>query len=290
MTASPSSHDPKIDAQLERSLLGIEIPPCPEILIRIMAEMHKEEPDYHRLTNLISADVALSAGLIKTTNSPFFARSQRARSVHDALTILGLRFASHTIAGIILRNLFPNTPNMVRFWDASARTARLCAWLAYKLDIPGFHADDAYTFGLFHDCGIPVLMVRFPQYKEVLAQANRNSQTEFTLIEESLIQTNHAVVGSALTRSWWLPEDMCQAIRHHHDLTALVPNSPLPKAHRQFIATTQLAEHFSQQQLGLDFTEEWPKFCAASLKTLQIDEEDLEFLHNEAKQIVSAAE
>jgi hypothetical protein len=112
MTASPSSHDPKIDAQLERSLLGIEIPPCPEILIRIMAEMHKEEPDYHRLTDLISADVALSAGLIKTTNSPFFARSQRARSVHDALTILGLRFASHTIAGIILRNLFPNTPNM----------------------------------------------------------------------------------------------------------------------------------------------------------------------------------
>jgi HD-like signal output (HDOD) protein len=290
MTDSPSHPSPNLDPQLERSLLGIEIPPCPEILIRILDEMHREEPDYHRLSDLISADVALAAGLIKTTNSPFFARSQRARSVHDALTILGLRVTSHTIAGIILRNLFPNTPIMMRFWDASARTARLSAWLAYKLDIPGFHSEDAYTFGLFHDCGIPILMMRFPQYKEVLGQANRNTLSEFTAIEESLVQTNHAVVGSALTRSWWLPEDMCQAIRHHHDLTALTPDSTLPKLHRQFIATTQFAEHFSQHQLGLDITEEWPKFCASSLETLQIDEEDLEFLYAEARQVVSASE
>jgi HD-like signal output (HDOD) protein len=288
MTDSSSSQPPKIDSQLERSLLDIEIPPCPEVLIRIMAEMHKEEPDYHRLSNLISADVALAAGLIKTTNSPFFARAQRARSVHDALSVLGLRVASHTIAGIILRNLFPNTPSMVRFWDASARTARLSAWLARKLDIPGFNADDAYTFGLFHDCGIPVLMVRFPNYKEVLSLANRDTQNEFTTAEETLVKTNHALVGSALAQSWWLPEDMCIAIRHHHDLKALAPDSALPLIHRQYIATTQFAEHFAQHQLGLDFTQEWPKFSAASLETLQIDEEDLDFLYAEARQIVAS--
>jgi HD-like signal output (HDOD) protein len=290
MTDSPSIQAPIIDPQLERSLLDIEIPPCPEILIRIMGEMHKEEPDYHRLSNMISADVALSAGLIKTTNSPYFARAQRARSVHDALTILGLRVAGHTIAGIILRNLFPNTPNMVRFWDASARTARLSAWLAHKLDIPGFHPDDAYTFGLFHDCGIPILMVRFPNYKEVLGLANRDTQNEFTKTEEALVNTNHALVGSALAQSWWLPEDMCLAIHHHHDLKALTPDSTLPKFHRYYIATNQFAEHFSQQQLGLDFTQEWPKFSAACLETLQIDEEDLEFLYTEAKQIVAASD
>jgi HD-like signal output (HDOD) protein len=287
MTDSPSIQPPKIDPQLERALLGIEIPPCPDILIRIMNEMHKEEPDYHRLSHLISADVALSAGLIKTTNSPFFARSQRARTVHDALTVLGLRVASHTIAGIILRNLFPNTPHMIRFWDSSARTARLCAWLAHKLDIRNFNADDAYTFGLFHDCGIPILMVHFPNYKEVLGEANRDAEKEFTTMEESLVKTNHAVVGCALAQSWWLQEDMCLSIRHHHDLSALAPDSTLPEINRLLIATTQFAEHFSQHQLGMDFTQEWPKLGAACLKTLQIDEDDLEFLYTEAKQIVA---
>lgn len=287
MTDSSSTASEKHDPLLERALLEIGIPPCPDILVRIMAEMGKEEPDYHRLSNIISADVALAAGLIKTTNSPFFARTQRARSVHDALTILGLKASSHTIAGIILRNIFPSTPNLTRFWDASARKARLCAWLANKLDIHGFNADDAYTFGLFHDCGIPVLMARFPNYRDVLGQANLDSQHEFTASEDSVLKTNHAEVGSALAHSWWLDADMCLSIRNHHNLTALAPGSTLSKPNRLFIATVHFAEHFSQQQLGLDLTQEWSKFGAACLETLQIDEDDMEFLYSEAKQIVA---
>ena len=288
MSDNPSTDPARIDPHLERALLDIEIPPCPEILVRIMSEMHKEEPDYHRLSNMISADVALSAGLIKTTNSPFFARQQRARTVHDALSILGLRIASHTIAGIILRNLFPNTPSMVRFWDASARTARLCAWLAHKLDIPGLNADDAYTFGLFHDCGIPVLMQRFPNYKEVLGLANQDIENEFTTSEDTLLRTNHTLVGSALAQSWWMDEDMCIAIRHHHSVAALNPDSSLPVSCRHFIATARFAEHFTQQQLGLENSQEWPKFAAACLATLKIDEDDMDFLYSEAKQVVIA--
>ncbi len=287
MTDSQFTQFEKHDPLLERALLDIGIPPCPDILNRIMAEMHKEEPDYHRLSNMISADVALAAGLIKTTNSPYFVRPQRARSVHDALTVLGLRAASHTIAGIILRNIFPNTPNLTRFWDASARKARLCAWLAHKLDIHGFNADDAYTFGLFHDCGIPVLMARFPNYKDVLGQANSDRQNEFTASEDALLKTNHAEVGSILAQSWWLDEDMCLSIRHHHSLTALAPDSTLSKTNRLFIATVHFAEHFSQQQLGLDMTQEWHKFGDACLEALQIDEDDMEFLYAEAKQVVA---
>jgi HD-like signal output (HDOD) protein len=290
MTDSPPIDSPKIDPHLERALLDIEIPPCPDILVRIMNEMHREEPDYHRLSNTICADVALSAGLIKTTNSPFFLRQQRARTVHDALSILGLRIASHTIAGIILRNIFPNTPSMVRFWDASARTARLCAWLAHRLDIPGLNADDAYTFGLFHDCGIPVLMQRFPNYKEVLGLANQDIENEFTTQEEVLLRTNHALVGSALAKSWWLDEDMCLAIRHHHSLAALASDSSLPTSCQYFIATARFAEHFTQQELGLENSQEWPKFAVACLETLQIDEDDMEFLYSEAKQVVVTPE
>jgi len=290
MTDSQSTQSEKHDPLLERALLDIGIPPCPDILNRIMAEMHKEEPDYHRLSTIISADVALAAGLIKTTNSPYFARPQRARSVHDALTVLGLRSASHTIAGIILRNIFPNTPNLTRFWDASARKARLCAWLAHKLDIRGFNADDAYTFGLFHDCGIPVLMARFPEYKHVLEQANSDKQNEFTASEDALLKTNHAEVGSALAESWWLDADMCLSIRHHHSQVALGPDSTLSKTNQLFIATIHFAEHFSQQQLGLDMTQEWHKFGNACLETLQIDEDDMEFLYAEAKQVVATAD
>ncbi|MDP1635619.1 MAG: HDOD domain-containing protein [Gallionellaceae bacterium] len=287
MTEDRSTALPSSDPLFERSLLEVGIPPCPEILVRIMDEMRREEPDYNRLTGIISADVALSAGLIKTTNSPYFIRQHRARSVHDALSILGLRVASHTIAGIILRKAFPNTPNMVRFWDASARTARLCAWLAQKLDFPNMVPGDAYTFGLFHDCGIPVLMGRFPNYKDVLGKANQSAQETFTGIERSMLKTDHAAVGSVLAQSWWLPEDMYLGIRHHHELTVLDQDYGLPEIVSLLIATVHFAEHMAQQQLGQDMTQEWSKFGDASLRTLKIDEEDLEFLYAEAKQVVA---
>lgn len=290
MTDDLPSFQAKSDPELERTLLEVEIPPCPDILIRIIAEMHKEEPDFNRLTDLISADVALAAGLLKTTNSPFFIRPQRARSVHDALSILGLRVASHTIAGIILRKAFPDSPSMIRFWEASARTARLCAWLAMRLDIPRLNADDAYTYGLFHDCGIPVLIGRFSNYKDVLGAANLDAELEFTAREEALVQTNHAVVGCALAQKWWLPEDMYVGIRHHHQVKALAPGSDLPQNSRLFIATAQLAEHIVQELLGLDMTQEWPKLGAACLATLKVDNDDLSFLYTEARLLLSTAD
>ena len=88
-------------------------------------------------------------------------------------------------------------------------------------------------------------------------------------------------------QSWWLDADMCLSIRHHHSLAALAPNSTLSKTNRLFIATVHFAEHFSQQQLGLDMTQEWHKFGNACLETLQIDEDDMEFLYAEAKQVVA---
>ena len=89
--APASASDNRIDTLLENSLKDIGIPPRPVILERISSEMQKDEPDFNRLTNIISADVGLGASLIKTANSPFFGLRQPVRSVYSALSILGLK-------------------------------------------------------------------------------------------------------------------------------------------------------------------------------------------------------
>lgn len=280
----------KVDDMLARAVVDIGIPPCPAILERFMAEANKEEPDYNRLAHTIGSDVSLSASLIKTANSPYFGTRQRVRSTNEALAILGLNAASHAVAGIILRRSFPHVPNLERFWDASARIARVSGWLAQQFDI-GIQAEDAYTYGLFHDCGIPVLLGRFPNYESILATANEESTLYFTEIEDTSLPTNHAMVGCILAQSWWLPEEVCLAIRNHHDLVALESaNSKLPMTCRRLIATAQLAEHFVQHQLGLSHTQEWPKLGAACLQILDTDEEFLETLYAEVAPVVAAEE
>ncbi len=280
-----------VDSLFEQSIVGLGIPPCPIILDRFMAEMRKDEPDYHRLATLIGTDVGLSAGLIKTTNSPYFGLRQRVRSVNEALMILGLDTASRAVAGIILRKTFSNAPNLERFWDASSRIARLSGWLTQHLAISDLRPDDAYTFALFRDCGIPVLLRRFPHYEQVLMSANREKQRSFTEVEEGQFPTNHAMVGCLLAQSWWLPEEICLAIRNHHDLSMLQSaGSPLPMLSRRLIATAQLSEHIVQRQLGLSLTEEWPKMASVCLQILDLPEEQLDALYGDAAEIAAASE
>lgn len=280
----------EVDKLLSRSVIDLGIPPCPAILNRFTAETQKEEPDYHRLSNIISADVSLSASLIKTANSPFFGTRQRVRSPNEALARLGLNTTSRAVAGIILRRAFPHVPNLERFWDASARIARISGWLAQRFDIR-VRAEDAYTYALFRDCGIPVLLGRFPNYPAVLACANGEIVRSFVEVEDEALPTNHAMVGSLLAQSWWLPEEICLAIRNHHELTTLESDSAiLPMSSLKLIATAQLAEHIVQRQLGLSLTQEWMKLGATCLHILDMGEAFLETLYIEAETIAAADE
>lgn len=273
--------------QLENSLWKIGIPPRPAILDRINAEMNKDEPDFNHLASLIAADVALSASLISITNSPYFGFRGRVNSPGGALMVLGLNVASKAIAGIVMRRAFPSSPQLERFWDASARIARLSGWLAQRLT--ALRADDAYTFGLFRDCGIPILLPRFPGYADILNKANHDATRCFTATEELSLPTNHAVVGSLLAQSWWLSDETSLSIRHHHDVETLHCQSIPPTLNsRYMIAVAQLAEHLLHQHSDLSFTSEWSKLGPACLRLLNLAEEDLQQLLDDAIPVIEA--
>ena len=290
-TADEPQIKASLDSLMEGSLRDIGIPPRPAILERISSEMLREEPDYKRLATIIGADVALSAGLIKTANSPFFGYRIRARTINEALMLLGLDVASRALAGIILRRVFPNSLHLERFWDASARIARVSGWLARRVGNHKLRPDDAYTFGLFRDCGIPVLMMRFPEYKGILARANSEEELGFTAIEEVQLPTNHAIVGCMLAHSWWLPEEIYLAIRYHHDPKVIAtPSITPPLTSRYRIAISQFAENLVQRHTGLSHTHEWPKLGEACLKLLDIAEDDIEDILAEAVPVIAAEE
>ena len=273
-----------LDKLIERSLVDIGIPPCPLILDRFMTEARKDEPDFNLMASIISSDVAVSAGLIKTANSAYFGIRQHVRSVSEALAMLGMQTASRAVAGIILRKTFPNVKNLERFWDTSARISHLSGWLALHLRITGLHAEDTYTFGLFRDCGIPVLLGRFPEYEKIQQSACSDASHSYTDVENAALPTNHAMVGCILAQNWWLPDELCLAIRNHHNLAAL-KSDRLPILSRRLIATAQLAEYIVAQQFKLSLTQEGPKLGAACLHILGLDEAELEALCEEAASI-----
>lgn len=253
------------EEKLLRGMLnGVDIPPCPAILIALDAELKKETPDQREVARLISKDVALSGHVMLIANSPAFSTGRKLDSVMQAIAVLGMQSVFSMVVGHLLQVALAsgNDVSMERFWESSAQTARISAELARRLRC--VRPDIAYTYGLFHDCGIPLLVRRFPQTKDVLAKANHCDERRFTDIEDAELGTNHAVVGYFLAKRWHLPDAIAEAVHYHHDYAALARPEGLSDAARSLIALGAFAEHISRINGPGNGDEEWGKAAPAA--------------------------
>lgn len=247
------------EKDIQAQLNGVDIPPCPAVLMDLDAELRKDEPDQREIALLISRDPALAGHVMRIANSPAFSTGREFTSIMQAINILGTRQLFNLVVSQLLKMALAGDPEvpMDRFWETSATVARISAELARRLRCA--RPDVAYTFGLFHDCGIPLMMKRFANAKEVLARANEDSERCFTAVEDELLGTNHAVVGYFLARRWRLPEFIVQGIRYHHDFSVLKADSPVSDETRALIAICVLAEHIMRLHVTGEIENEWTK-------------------------------
>lgn len=281
----------RFEKAISLTVRDIGIPPRPTVLDEIDREMLKDEPDFAHLANIVGSDVGLAASVIKVANSPAFGMSRKVRTVQDALLVLGLKLTINTIANIVLKRIFPNLPSLERFWDSATRCARVSRWLMRQLRGSwGISPDDAYTFGLFRDCGIPLLMIPFPDYAALLAQANRERSQAFTDIENANMGINHADVGAQLAADWRLPEEIVLGIQHHHDISFIAwPHDDPVLQHGLLLAAIALtADYLIQQTTGLSQDCEWEKLGGAVMNALDLTPDRLDQLIVEVEDIASA--
>jgi len=264
---------------LHVELAGIKIPPRPSVMLSIEREMRNPAPNFGTLEEIISLDVGISGSLLKIANSTFFGYNGHARTIKEALQILGLNTVATAIAALSLRKAFAHVPNLERFWDSSARIAQLSGWLVPRLDIcrGKLRPDEAFTFGLFRDCGIPVLMSMYADYFEILKAANSEEVRPFTAIEEDEMGLSHATVGAALAVEWQLPQEFQVAIAWHHDRDTILGQSPHAAPEdtaRYFMAISQLAEYLFQKLSDMNKTCEWTKLGDACSETLGLQADE----------------
>jgi HD-like signal output (HDOD) protein len=278
------SNDGKFDQEYEKTVLGLGIPPCPKILIDLAAEVRKAEPDLQRIEILISEDVGLSAALIKTINSPFYGLRTKVQSVMQAIHMLGLSQLSLIVTAMVLRDVLQGLSkvDMGRFWDASTKVAIISSYIASRLPYIVYEnnqrpidKDEAYTYGLFQDCGIPIMLNQHRTYKDTLGIANESQDRKFTDIEDEVYGQNHANIGYLLAQSWGLPESMYQAIHMHHEHGSLADKKFISDKSRDLIAVALLAERAIQIITGLNHTCEWQKGEHWVMQHLGINETDI---------------
>lgn len=268
-----------IDRELDRArnegpLRDIVIPPCPELLTALRDEVAGADPDPSEIARIASADVAMAASLLRTVNSPLYARARLADTVSQAVAMLGMGPTVDILTGFLTRNAIrSNSPLLEHFWETSTRRAMAMGFIARQLY--GVDAGVAHTCGLFSHVGIPIMMLGVKGYAGTLAEALARQDRSFTETENAAHKTDHAVVGAIVARTWRLPPVTVLAVRLHHDFSILA-DTHFPAEARTLVAMGLVAEHLVARHEGVQLQREWTRYGTACLAHLNVAPEEVE--------------
>ena len=253
---------------------NIRIPPRPQILQDIQAMLGDDNATERMIGQLIARDVGLTAEVFKIANSPFYRRGAKIETIENAVRMLGRRMMGDIARNALLRQqLGGGSAQMESFWERCTDLGTLCSVLCDQLERPGkLTADQAYLIGLFHDCGVPVLMQHIKGYGS--PQFDAPNGPDF-LTEDDAHSTSHCVAGLMVALEWELPDMLCEVIRGHHYVIS--PEHSAPHS----TALLQLAMHAYTKLRGWQ-DHEWGYQAERVLACLGLAAEDVHSVLEEA--------
>ncbi|MBH3357511.1 HDOD domain-containing protein [Pseudomonas guariconensis] len=265
--------------------------PQPQIMVDLQFEQYMPDPDLDTICRLIAQDPGLSGALLKLVNSPHFGLADKVGSIQRAVALLGSGSIINLINALSIKGEMSDETivTLNRFWDTAQDVAMTCLTLARHTDIPA--VDEAYTLGLFHDCGVPLMLKRFPDYMSVLetAYAQASEQTRVVDTENRMFNTNHSVVGYYTAKSWRLPEHITAAIANHHNALAVFRDDASGDTRlKNLLAVLKMAEHIcaSYRVLGNQAEDhEWQVVGPLVLDYIGLSEYDFEHLKQTIREL-----
>ncbi len=280
------------EAEIGNMLKGFTIPSPPQIIADLQMEMAMPDPSLSSISNLITKDAALAGSVLKIMNSPFYG-IQSINSIQQAVMMLGTNTVMNLVNAVQLRETSIYANDMTdenqaaynRFWDSAEDVARCCMLISQRL---GFMDSDlAYMLGLFHNAGIPLLMLKHPDYLSVVAESYQCNEGRVIDTENNTLDTNHAVIGYYVARSWKLPDIITHVIAAHHNGSIVFTDKAAIKAEKvSYFSVLKMAEHIAGLYTALGNHEtdpEWLTIREKVLDYLGLSESEYDDLVAEAK-------
>ena len=213
-----------------------QLPVQPGAAMRLLWMLEDPRTSAADLGRLIESDPALSAQVIRLSNTAFYGLSGKISSAWRAVTVLGLATV-RAIATTAAFDLFSERGRSVPddFWPHSVTTAAAAAAIARRV---GIQPNDAFSSGLLHDLGAALVFRRAPgRYDALLERLASDATIDPVEAELREFGMTHAAVGAAALSVMRFPADMVEAIGSHHS----EPGSAPSKLGRLLIAADAVA-------------------------------------------------
>lgn len=272
----------KIDATLQNLQ---ELPAMPAVVIKAVHMASDPNADFKQLADEISKDPAITANVIRLSNSAYYRPTRQVRSIQEAIKALGLKTVKDIIVIAATKKLL-NVPldgykmEGADLWDHSLVVAELASRIT-KLKKAG-PPDVAFTAGLLHDIGKLVLQNYFRRiYRLVTMEMENNPEARFTDMEKQFMGYSHPEIGSKLLRIWNFPEELSEAVEHSYSPEKATINPNLTSA-------VHIANEIALSAgIGVDMgglSEPLSKFA---LEKLKLQEEDIKTFYDQLPELMT---
>ena len=92
-------------------LKNLVIPPRPDVLDKLLGLRNDPDVTLQKLGDIISEDLALCVAMLKAANTPILGRGRHITSIHQAISLLGVKNVVSLVSGLVLRTrLTAETP------------------------------------------------------------------------------------------------------------------------------------------------------------------------------------
>ncbi len=250
---------------------SIQIPSPPTLLTELNTLLDAADVSLNQVAELLARDAGITALLFKLAASPAFGGRKTPDSIDQVISLLGLSTVADLARGLLLRASFSGDSAFhAWFWERSDEIARLAgAVAAERRAVTRLSPGHVQLAALFHDCGVPILAGRFPEYVEFFRQGAGHDYLWPRIQEaDARFNTSHAVVGYMVAKHWKLPAFVCEAVHLHHEPTIKDARAAA------LVAILQLATHLHNLH-GMKDDVEWEGQRNAVLATLDMNDHDL---------------
>lgn len=265
----------------DSSVAGIYIPPQPGLFEQI----NNCGADLEKIGDIISIDPGLSAAVIKVVNSPAFGLVSKISSIPQAVVMLGLDRVIDILKTLLLRESMSelNTClDMKLFWETSLSVATVASTICRQLNLAV--ADEAYTLGLFHNCGVPILAAKYENFQRVMEFSYGREDGRITSEEFTKFGVHHAAAGYRVARVWNLPTVICLAVKNHHSVDRVLDDQTIENPTlKTLLCVLKMAEdmvNLPEKLAQCDEDFEWQKISAKVLEFTGLSEYDYEDLRD----------
>jgi diguanylate cyclase (GGDEF)-like protein len=245
----------------------LNLPSPPAIAVHILNAVQKDDAALIELGDIISADPALTAKMLRVANFSLFACNGEITSINRAMSVLGTNTIKNIALSFVIAAEFNHTEgsgfNLDLYWRHAVTAAVAAELLSKTIHLK---CDDIFVTSLLQDIGILVIsMTKGDEYNTILKEA-QSSPSDLLDLERNKYGFNHQQVGYALLTSWLLPDSICEPILYHHQ-----PGNAL-EPHRKHAEILQLSDQLASIYTGSETAENARKCQRTLIDQFNLDE------------------